>query len=91
MDGDFNRARKAHNRRLESFAVKPSHKVLKDPVISFGLVDLEGVITPREDALVIWDTIANYDVAQVFIDSGISVNILFKEVFDQMQIDPAEL
>lgn len=34
---------------------------------------------------------ANYDVAQVFIDLRSSINILFKEALDQMQVDLSEL
>ncbi|XP_073154198.1 uncharacterized protein [Henckelia pumila] len=36
-------------------------------------------------------TIANYDVARTFVDSGSSVNILFKWTFDQMKIERYEL
>lgn len=57
---------------------------MEDLVISFGPSDLEGVIAPHEDALVIRATIANYDVAWVFMDLRSSVNILFKETFDYM-------
>lgn len=57
---------------------------LRKTLISFGPVDLEGVKTPHENALIIWTTIANYEVAWVFVDSGSFVNILFKEAFDQM-------
>lgn len=46
---------------------------------------------PHDDALVVQATIANYEVAQVFVDSGSSVNILFKEAFDRMQVNSAEL
>lgn len=51
-------------------------------MISFGPVYLEGLTTPHEDVLVIRVTIANYEVARVFVDSGSSMNILFKEAFD---------
>lgn len=60
-------------------------------VINFRPVDLEGIITPHKDTLVIRATIANYEVAQIFVDSGCSMNFLFKEAFDQMQIDHVEL
>lgn len=53
--------------------------------------DLEGVVTPHDDRLVIHVIIANYDVARVFIDSGSSIDILFKDAFDQMQVDLYEL
>lgn len=47
------------------------------PVLRFGPQDLEGVITPHNDALVIRATVTYYEVAQVFVDSGSSVNVLF--------------
>lgn len=54
----------------------------EDPIINFGSTNLEGEITPHKNTLVIQVTIANYQVAQVFVDSGSSINILFKESFD---------
>lgn len=75
--GDSNEARKVHCRQLESFTILINHRMEEDPIISFGPVDLEGVTIPHEDALVINTTIANYDVARMFVDSGSSVNILF--------------
>ncbi|XP_074556557.1 uncharacterized protein LOC141812464 [Curcuma longa] len=53
--------------------------------------DLEGVTTPHDDAFVIRATIANYDVARIFVDTGSSVNVLYKDAFDRMQIDQEEL
>lgn len=64
---------------------------MEDSVISIGLADLEGVNSPHEDVLVIRVTIANYEVARVLVDSESSVNILFMEAFDLIQIDLAEL
>lgn len=55
---------------------------MENPIISFGLSDLEGMIIPHDDALVVRTTIDNYDVAKVFIDSESSINILFEEAFD---------
>lgn len=53
--------------------------MVEDSIISFRPADLEGVITPHEDALVIYATIANYDMTRVFVYSGISVNIFYKK------------
>ncbi|XP_073137842.1 uncharacterized protein [Henckelia pumila] len=36
-------------------------------------------------------TIANYDVARIFMDTGSSVNIIFKETLDQMKLEGFEL
>lgn len=91
MDRDSNRARKAHSCRLESFTVVSKCRAEEDSIISFKLVYLKGITTPHEDPLVIQATITNYEVTRVFVDSGRSVNILFKEAFNRMQIDPFEL
>lgn len=61
------------------------------PILSFGPQDLVGITTPQNDALVIRATIDDYDVAQIFINVGSSVNIIFKEAFDHMQMDLAKL
>ncbi|XP_042380048.1 uncharacterized protein LOC121972444 [Zingiber officinale] len=90
-DGDSGRARKSHVRRLEVHAVGCSQEQAADPVISFGPADLEGLELPHDDALIIKAIITNSRVDRVFIDTGSSVNILFKTAFEEMQIDAAEL
>lgn len=82
MDRNSNRARKAHGRQLEVYRVEV--EMPRGPIISFGLDDLLGINTPHSDALVIQDIIANYLVAKIFVDIGSLVNIIFREVFDQM-------
>ncbi|XP_075515931.1 uncharacterized protein LOC142550751 [Primulina tabacum] len=84
-DGDSGRARKAHGRRLESLGLDLAHK--DDPVIGFGPDDLKGVVAPHNDALLVTLTVANYDVARIFVDTGSSVNILFKRTLDQMKVE----
>ncbi|XP_074556286.1 uncharacterized protein LOC141812150 [Curcuma longa] len=86
-DGNSNQARKAHRRRLETYSINPGRGQEYGPSIQFGSRDLEGVIVPHDDALVIRATIANYDVARVFVDTNSSVNVLYKGAFDRMQID----
>ncbi|XP_074559159.1 uncharacterized protein LOC141815103 [Curcuma longa] len=89
-DGDSNRARKAYVRQLEVCGVAAGSRG-DGPTIGFGPQDLEGVETPHDDALVITATIANYDVSRVLVDTGSSVNIIFKKAFDQMHIDEDDL
>ncbi|XP_074577531.1 uncharacterized protein LOC141833939 [Curcuma longa] len=89
-DGDSHRARKAHSRQLEVCGVGKGPRE-EGPIIGFGPQDLEGVETPHDDALVVHATIANYNVARVFVDTGSSVNIIFLKAFAQMQIDKADL
>ncbi|XP_042460630.1 uncharacterized protein LOC122044164 [Zingiber officinale] len=90
-DGDSGRARKSHVRRLEVHAVGCSQEQAAGPVLSFGPADLEGLELPHDDALIIKAIIANSRVARVFVDTGSSVNILFRTAFEEMQIDAVEL
>lgn len=87
-DRDSNRERQIHSRRLESFLVGVRHRPMDDPVISFRPSDLKDVTALHEYVLVIWATIVNYDVARVLVDSRSSINILFKEACDWMQVNP---
>lgn len=90
MNGDSNIVRKTHSRRLESFGVSTERGWMEDPIVNFESANLEGIATPHDDALVVRATKINYDVAWVFIDLGSSFNIIFKEAFDWMQVDPVE-
>ncbi|XP_073132205.1 uncharacterized protein [Henckelia pumila] len=56
------------------------------PTLSFGPEDLKGVANNHNDALVIRVMVANYDVARIFVDSGSSVNVLFQEAINQMDL-----
>ncbi|XP_073119543.1 uncharacterized protein [Henckelia pumila] len=90
-NGDSGRARKAHGRRLENFEVNSQLSCPTDPNISFGREDLKDVVVPHNDPLLVTLTIANYDVARIFVDTGSSVNIIFKETLDQMKLEGFEL
>ncbi|XP_042472256.1 uncharacterized protein LOC122054905 [Zingiber officinale] len=81
IDGDSARARKSHERRLEIHAVGCSREQAIGPIISFGPQDLEGLELPHDDAMIIKAVIANNRVARVFMDTGSSVNVLFKSAF----------
>ncbi|XP_073137783.1 uncharacterized protein [Henckelia pumila] len=90
-DGDSGRARKAHGHRLENLEVNSQLSCPTDPSISFGREDLKDVVIPHNDPLLVTLTIANYDVAHIFVDTGSSVNIIFKETLDQMKLERFEL
>ncbi|XP_073138042.1 uncharacterized protein [Henckelia pumila] len=90
-DGDSGRARKAHGRRLENFEVNSQLSCPTDPNISFGREYLKDVVVPHNNPLLVTLTIANYDVARIFVDTGSSVNIIFKETLDQMKLEGFEL
>ncbi|XP_075500054.1 uncharacterized protein LOC142538627 [Primulina tabacum] len=82
-DGDSNQTRKSRSRKecLEIDGMRKS-----EAVISFGPEDLRGVNLPHNDPLVIQAGVANYDILRVFIDSGSSVNVIFKDAFVQMDL-----
>ncbi|XP_073120897.1 uncharacterized protein [Henckelia pumila] len=90
-DKDSGRARKAHGRRLENFEVNSQLSCPTNPNISFGREDLKDVVLPHNDPLLVTLTIANYDVTRIFVDTGSSVNIIFKETLDQMKLEGFEL
>ncbi|XP_073030698.1 uncharacterized protein [Primulina eburnea] len=89
-DGDSGRARKANGTRLENFEISKGADLPQDPVISFGPEDLRGIVIPHNHVLVVTVTIANYDVARIFIDNGSPVNVLFKSTLDQMKMEAFE-
>ncbi|XP_042467478.1 uncharacterized protein LOC122050653 [Zingiber officinale] len=90
-EGDSNLVRKGHARQLTIYAVGCSKEKAVGTEISFGPKDLEGIEIPHDEALIIKAVIANYTIRRTFIDTGSSVNIIFKQAFDLLQIDQAKL
>ncbi|XP_073121148.1 uncharacterized protein [Henckelia pumila] len=84
-DGDSNRARKTSSKKLINMEIA-NQIVHTGPTLSFGPEDLKGVSSNHNDALVIRVMVANYDVARIFVDSGSSVNVIFQEVINQMDL-----
>ncbi|XP_073130845.1 uncharacterized protein [Henckelia pumila] len=85
-DGDSNSARKRSSRKLSNMEIA-DQVVRTGPTLSFGPDDLKGFSdTTHNDALVIRALVANYDVARIFVDSGSSVNVLFQETINQMDL-----
>jgi hypothetical protein len=56
-------------------------------VIGFLDDDYAGVSLPHTDALVLSLAIANHKIHRILIDTGSSVNILYRSVFELMKID----
>ncbi|KAL0313414.1 UNVERIFIED_CONTAM: Transposon Ty3-G Gag-Pol polyprotein [Sesamum radiatum] len=56
------------------------------PLIQFGKAERSGSRTSHNDALVITDVLAKYEVGHIFIDCRSSADILFGEAYDQMQL-----
>ncbi|KAL0446536.1 UNVERIFIED_CONTAM: hypothetical protein Slati_1781500 [Sesamum latifolium] len=61
------------------------------PLIQFDQEKQSGPRTSGNDALVITALLTNYKIERVFIDSGISTDILFGEAYDQMQLGDVPL
>lgn len=75
VDGDSNRVHKRHSRVEYMVVGAPELKL--GPILGFRHSDLEGLMIPHNDALITRATIANYNVTQILVDTGSSVNILF--------------
>ncbi|XP_075504394.1 uncharacterized protein LOC142541821 [Primulina tabacum] len=87
-DRDSNRARKSRSRRD---CMEVEGMMRSEAVISFGPEDLKDVNLPHNDALVIQARVANYNIMRVFVDSGRSVNVIFKEALIQMDLQGYQL
>lgn len=87
--GDPNQPRKCHSQE-ECMAITQL-EALTGLVLGFDLNDLEGVFTRHSDALVLQDTIANFDIDRVFVDTCSSVDILYWSALEQMDIKIEDL
>ncbi|KAL0294003.1 UNVERIFIED_CONTAM: hypothetical protein Sradi_6908200 [Sesamum radiatum] len=86
-DGDSQRARKAQVREAYGIKMKEITDVEPagdTPLIQFNQEEHNGPRIPGYNALVITALLANYEIDRVFIDSGSSADILFREAYDQM-------
>ncbi|GAV91957.1 LOW QUALITY PROTEIN: hypothetical protein CFOL_v3_35342, partial [Cephalotus follicularis] len=92
--GDHTNTRKAYGR--QSLAVQQVHhsKRLKtdgdEEVITFSEADYEGVRLPHDDPVVVTLLVELFTMKRILIDSGSSVDILYKHAFDQLRI-PVEI
>ncbi|XP_077242400.1 uncharacterized protein LOC143882903 [Tasmannia lanceolata] len=81
---------KAYARQVSS-AHLPGKRLKTDRTISFSDVDLEGVILPHNDAMVIEMILSDLLVKKLLVDNGSSANILYYHAFKQMGIPEARL
>ncbi|CAA0808848.1 Unknown protein, partial [Striga hermonthica] len=87
-DGDSHRERKRTSRgkgvagKVAEVQVQKSSATLK-----FGADDVQGLVVPHNDALVITAEVASYDVQRVLIDTGSSADIIFLKCLQQMELD----
>jgi hypothetical protein len=89
--GESNSARKAYAKQLDDFEVysvqKPPKSRKYNPlIVGFSDDDYVGVSLPHIDALVVTLTVENYQTRRILVDTGNSVDILFKSAFDYMGV-----
>ncbi|KAK3039568.1 hypothetical protein RJ639_027712 [Escallonia herrerae] len=88
--GTSRSARKAYARQV-NLTQGPTKRPKALSTISFDDTDLEEVLTPHDDALVISLQIDAYVIKCILVDTGSSADILFEEAFSQMKISRARI
>ncbi|XP_077249460.1 uncharacterized protein LOC143888968 [Tasmannia lanceolata] len=84
-EGTSSAARKAYARQVN--AIHTCNKKLKvKNEIPFSDADLENLILPHDDALVITMLVANWELKKIIVDNGSSVDILYYHTFKEMMI-----
>ncbi|XP_056864095.1 uncharacterized protein LOC130511224 [Raphanus sativus] len=84
--GDSVRAVKDHRRQATTSQRWPQKQVDDQP-ITFSSDDTLGVHLPHNDPLLVVFSVDKYDVTKVLIDTGSSVDIIFRETLVKMGID----
>ncbi|KAK3020198.1 hypothetical protein RJ639_047142 [Escallonia herrerae] len=64
----------------------PTKQPRASTLLEFNDSNLEGVICPFDDALIITLQVDAYNVKRILVDTGSSANIIFEEAFSQMGI-----
>ncbi|KFK34321.1 hypothetical protein AALP_AA5G129800 [Arabis alpina] len=79
----------AYQRRADVCAniTTPAKPRLSSDPITFDEQDTEGLDQSHNDPLVINLTVYDFNVARVFIDTGSSVDVIFKKTLERMKID----
>ncbi|XP_024010388.1 uncharacterized protein LOC112085410 [Eutrema salsugineum] len=82
---------KAYQRRAEAKENWTEPTDIPNTVISFTEEETAGIDRPHNDPLVIELKIRDHDVVRVLIDTGSSVNVIFRETLRRMGIDLSEV
>lgn len=97
LAGDSNRARKNYGKYAMTskevlFNLPAAKKAkLRQVPIMWTDDDEEGILYPHEDALVIKAMVAGTELRRILVDTGSSVDILFKSALDDMGIADLKL
>ncbi|KFK22721.1 hypothetical protein AALP_AAs62920U000100 [Arabis alpina] len=86
---DNETAIEAYQRRADVCAniLAPAKPRFSSDPITFDEQDTEGFDQPHNDPLVINLTVYDFNVARVLIDTGSSVDVIFKKTLERMKID----
>ncbi|XP_077221942.1 uncharacterized protein LOC143855757 [Tasmannia lanceolata] len=83
--GTSSAARKAYARRINAVHTT-SKKIRTENEISFSDADLDNLILPHDDALVVTMLVANWEVKKILIDNSSSADIMYYHAFQKMMI-----
>lgn len=64
---------------------------VKHPLVTFNNEDSTGLDSPHNNPLVIALTIADCEVSRILIDTGSSVDVIFKDVLRKMGVDESRI
>lgn len=84
--GDSVRSVKDYRRQVATSQKWPS-KPSSHPPITFSSDDAEGVHAPHNDPLLVVLGIGEYDVTKILIDTGSSVDLIFRGTLQKMGVD----
>ncbi|KAK8957541.1 hypothetical protein KSP39_PZI001125 [Platanthera zijinensis] len=77
--------RKSSLSRLSRTEVASTSSAPPSEVVTFGSADLPATANPFDDAIVVQAAIGNFTVDRILIDTGSSVNLLFKSTFEALR------
>ena len=90
MAGSTSSSRKAYAR--EAFQVNTVVKEDKDEFpITFTSSDQGDIKTPHDDPMVVSAVVAKYPVERILVDSGSSINLIYWNCFQKMNLTPDRL
>ncbi|GAV77937.1 LOW QUALITY PROTEIN: hypothetical protein CFOL_v3_21405, partial [Cephalotus follicularis] len=85
------RREEAPRQQEETIATQSLRTGGAEEVITFTEVDYEGVHLPHDDPVVVTLLVELFTMKRILIDSGSSVDILYKHAFDQLRIPADQL
>lgn len=76
---------KGYERHVNSIKTKPE----EDAILEFDEQKMANLVWPHNNALVIEIMLVDCKITRSLVDTGSSVNVIYKDIFDQMELaDP---